>query len=451
MSTQPQISGATVLTTQQLGYILNGACILGSGGGGPYTVGQQVLKYIGTRPVNLVPASAVPDNYFTAVSAFVGSPDAAANQVLDFSVAATAFNALSKTVNAYFPCVLPGEVGAGNSLIPMAVAADNNIAVIDAAGAPRAIPGFLMVTYAAAGIPASPMILADKNNQVTLSCANAIADPATRGVISGNVFPEDAGIAFWTMNGKTLNTPGVAVTGTTSLALIIGTALANAISSGTDPVKAVRQYLPQPNYLLCTGVIKNSSEATSGGFDFGTVVIKADDRVRRHHLQPEREPHCLQQQLRRAARHGPRLHLLSHHQRPAVLERRPRYPSAGREDRRDRRCSAGRDAQCFHPEPVPHRAGRNRIRGHLRAHRTAERRAHRCLIFAIASGHYVPGGMSHQRCNNVRFPSDISRVCGMYSVEFHKLLAVRALMMAFPFALPTTLGSFSIRYASIAG
>ncbi len=277
MSTQPQISGATVLTTQQLGYILNGACILGSGGGGPYTVGQQVLKYIGTRPVNLVPASAVPDNYFTAVSAFVGSPDAAANQVLDFSVAATAFNALSKTVNAYFPCVLPGEVGAGNSLIPMAVAADNNIAVIDAAGAPRAIPGFLMVTYAAAGIPASPMILADKNNQVTLSCANAIADPATRGVISGNVFPEDAGIAFWTMNGKTLNTPGVAVTGTTSLALIIGTALANAISSGTDPVKAVRQYLPQPNYLLCTGVIKNSSEATSGGFDFGTVVIKADD------------------------------------------------------------------------------------------------------------------------------------------------------------------------------
>jgi hypothetical protein len=250
---------------------------MGSGVGGPYPVGQQVLKYIGNRPVNLVPASLVPDNIYTAVSAFVGSPDAAANQVLDFSVAATAFNALSKTANVPFACVLPGEVGAGNSLIPMAVAVDNNIPVVDAAGAPRAIPGFLMVSYAAAGIPASPMILADKNNQVTINCKNAIADPVTRGVISGNVFPEDAGIAFWTMNGKTLNTPGTAVTGTTTQALLLGQALANAISRGQDPVLAVMQNMEKPNFVLCTGTIKNSSEATSGGFDFGTVVISADD------------------------------------------------------------------------------------------------------------------------------------------------------------------------------
>src|SRR5229473_6413075 len=99
------------LTIQQLNYILNGACIMGSGGGGPYPVGQQVLKYIGNRTVYLVPAISVPDNVSMAVSAFVGSPDAAANQVLDFSVATTAFNALSKAVNTPFACVLPGEVG----------------------------------------------------------------------------------------------------------------------------------------------------------------------------------------------------------------------------------------------------------------------------------------------------------------------------------------------------
>jgi DUF917 family protein len=227
--------------------------------------------------VNLVPAVNVPDNLFTAVSAFVGSPDAAANQVLDFSVAATAFNALAAAVGKSFSYVLPGEVGAGNSLIPMAVAIDNSIPVIDAAGAPRAIPGFLMVSYAAAGIPASPMVLADKNNQVTVNCANAIADPVTRGVISGNVFPEDAGIAFWTMNGKTLNVPGNAVKGTTSQALAIGQALANAIGSGQDPVQAVMQNMEKPNFVLCTGTIKDHTEATSGGFDFGTVVIAADD------------------------------------------------------------------------------------------------------------------------------------------------------------------------------
>ncbi len=266
------------LTIQQLNYILDGACIMGSGGGGPYTVGQQVLKkYIGNRQVYLVPTAAVPDNVSMAVSAFVGSPAAAANQALDFSVAATAFTALSNAVGKPFSYVLPGEVGAGNSLIPMAVAVDKGIPVIDAAGAPRAIPGFLMVSYAAAGLPAAPMVLADKNNQVTINCANAIADPVTRGVISGNVFPEDAGIAFWTMNGKTLNIPGNAVKGTTSQAMAIGQALANAIGSGQDPVLAVMQNMEKPNFVLCTGIIKDSSEATSGGFDFGTVVISADD------------------------------------------------------------------------------------------------------------------------------------------------------------------------------
>jgi DUF917 family protein len=265
------------LTIQQLNYILDGACIMGSGGGGPYTVGKKVLQYIGNRTVYLVPTAAVPDNVSMAVSAFVGSPDAAANQALDFSVAATAFEALSTAVGKPFSYVLPGEVGAANSLIPMAVAVDKGIPVIDAAGAPRAIPGFLMVSYAAAGIPAAPMVLADKNNQVTINCANAIADPVTRGVISGNVFPEDAGIAFWTMNGKTLNVPGNAVRGTTSQAMAIGQALANAIGSGQDPVLAVMQNMETPNFVLCTGTIKDSSEATSGGFDFGTVVISADD------------------------------------------------------------------------------------------------------------------------------------------------------------------------------
>ena len=123
MSDKPQISAGTILSVQQLNYILNGACIMGSGGGGPYTVGQQVLQYIGTRPVNLIPASIVPAGYYTAVSAFVGSPDAAANQVLDFSVAATAFNALSEIVGATFPCVLPGEVRRRQSIIAAAAPA----------------------------------------------------------------------------------------------------------------------------------------------------------------------------------------------------------------------------------------------------------------------------------------------------------------------------------------
>src|SRR5260370_20456419 len=112
------------ITIQQLNYILNGACIMGSGGGGPYPVGQQVLKYIGNRTVYLVPAISVPDNVSMAVSAFVGSPDPAANHVLDFSVATTPFNALSKTLNVPLGYLLPRQDGAVNNLRPLTVALD---------------------------------------------------------------------------------------------------------------------------------------------------------------------------------------------------------------------------------------------------------------------------------------------------------------------------------------
>src|SRR5260370_25349256 len=91
------------LKSQQLQYILDGACIMGSGGGGPYPVGQQVLKYIGTRTVYLLPAVNVPDNLFTAVTAFVGAPGAPAKHVLDFRVATTAFNALAAAIAKTLP------------------------------------------------------------------------------------------------------------------------------------------------------------------------------------------------------------------------------------------------------------------------------------------------------------------------------------------------------------
>jgi uncharacterized protein len=274
-SATPGNQVSQTLTPTQLEYILNGACILGSGGGGPLSVGKQVLQQIGNRSVTLVSGNSVAPSAWTAVSAFVGSPDAAAGQQLDFSVATSAFNTLAGTVKQTFSCVLPGEVGAGNSLIPMVVAVENGIPIVDAAGACRAVPGFLMVSYAAAKIPASPMVLTDGKSPVTLNCDNSIADPVTRGIISGGAFAEDAGIAFWSMTGAQMSQ--CAVAGMTSAALALGQALANALASGQDPLAAVRASLTQPNFLLCTGKITSFGETTSGGFDFGQVVIKADD------------------------------------------------------------------------------------------------------------------------------------------------------------------------------
>lgn len=265
---------AQVLTQQQLQWILNGACILGSGGGGPYSIGQQVLAQIGNSPVSLMPLSDVQPGQWAAVSAFVGSPDAAANQQINFSVATTAWYALEGVTGNQFGFVLPGEIGAGNSLIPMVVAAQAGIPIADAAGACRAIPGLMMSSYAAKNLPVSPMYLTDGTAAVTINCANNIADPTVRGVISSGSFQQDAGVAFWSMTGQ--QAQSAAIPGMTTLAMNVGQTLAQALGSGNDPVAAVQSALPQPNYLLCTGKIVSANETTSGGFDFGTVVVQAD-------------------------------------------------------------------------------------------------------------------------------------------------------------------------------
>jgi DUF917 family protein len=262
------------LTAQDLQDLLHGACILGSGGGGPFSIGQQILKDLSSFPPPvLAPVAAVGDAEMMYVSAFVGSPDASGSHTTDFSVAAKAGDLLAATLNTKFQYVLPGEIGAGNSLVPLTVAVRKGIPVVDAAGANRAIPGFLMDTWASHKVPIQPLVVASKSQQIVItSVANDVADPVARGVIGG-AFDEAAGVGFWPMTGAVMKS--AAIPGMTSLALNLGTALRTAIASGQDPVKTVCGFLN--GHVLFTGKIVSSSEITKDAFDFGQVVLQASD------------------------------------------------------------------------------------------------------------------------------------------------------------------------------
>jgi hypothetical protein len=272
---------ARTLSYQDLEDILNGAAIIACGGGGPISVGQQIIDYFkkNNKTVQLLDPKEFGAKDMTCVSAFMGSPDAAADALSPESItsaAVAAFEALQKATSYTYKAVTPGEVGAGNSFVPMTVAAEKGIPVLDVDGAGRAIPSLTQVTYASHQVPVSPMVLGNTTNVVTVDVKTVeLAEQIAREIVSAPDFGQDGGMAFWSMNGKTMR--DAAIHNTMTYALNLGTALRESKASKgkkkQDPVTTVINYL-DGGKLLFVGKISSSDEVTSGGFDTGRLFIK---------------------------------------------------------------------------------------------------------------------------------------------------------------------------------
>lgn len=260
------------LSRQDLDDILMGAAIFGCGGGGPVVVGKALMADLEKfAPVTVVTAEEVGDDDLVCVSAFVGSPDAAADAPFQFDAATKAFEALERAMGKKIGYVMPGEVGAGNSFIPMTVAARKGIPFVDVDGAGRAIPSLTQVTFASHDVPLAPIVLGNDANTIVFDVKGAaLAEGVVRQAVSAPEFGQEGGLAFWTMNGKTMRE--VAIHGTLSAARELGQRLREAISGGGDPVKTVLGFMG--GRKLFRGKIINTQEVSAGGFDTGQMTLK---------------------------------------------------------------------------------------------------------------------------------------------------------------------------------
>lgn len=259
----------TALSSDDLESILQGACFLGSGGGGPLTLGRQFIDDIAKaqHPVRVVDVASVPTHASGAIVAGVGSPTAAASG-FPAEAPGVAWRELERIVGHALGYLIPAEIGAGNTFIPLLLSAQTGLPVIDGAGADRAVPALQLCTYAAAGVPLGTVVLG--NSSLILSFATtdpAVADTAMRSLLGGGVFDEDAGSALWSMDGAQI--AAGAIRGTTIRALEVGQLLGTSI----DPVEEVSAYLG--GSVLVRGTITDLGEVTAGGFDTGHVTITA--------------------------------------------------------------------------------------------------------------------------------------------------------------------------------
>lgn len=270
--------------------IAKGACFLGSGGGGPLSITPAIIDNIFaiTNSINVVEMSEVPDAAGVAIAAGMGSPERSAGITFDTAPSA-AFNEVAKLFGQ-LDYVAAVEVGAANSVIPMLVAAQNNIPLVDANGAGRAVPTLPSTTYAQRGVSATPAVLSAvgvAGNPVVVcptgDSAEQVEDWAQQVLTTNPNFTQynSGAVALWAFSGKKLNEgsgpTATAVGGSLVLAENIGEAL-----DSLTPIDSVTEVLKgtgcQYQYLG-TGQVITVKEESVGALDGGIVEVSMDNGV----------------------------------------------------------------------------------------------------------------------------------------------------------------------------
>ena len=242
-----------------------GAALLGTGGGGdPYIGKLMALQAIEKHgPVKLISATELDDDDLVVPSAMMGAPTVMVEKVPSGEESLAAFSALEDYLGKKITATMPIEAGGVNSLLPLALAAQTGLPVVDADGMGRAFPELQMVTFHLDDINASPMVLADeKKNSIVLNAVNGmwtekIARSATM-TMGGSLLN-----AIYPMTGKQTKESSILNS------LTLEEELGDIILNSKNPIEDLRAKLK--GHILFNGKITDIERKTDGGFVRGSA------------------------------------------------------------------------------------------------------------------------------------------------------------------------------------
>ena len=237
----PDARDPWIVTEEDLEDIAVGAGILGTGGGGnPYRGKLLARRHVraGAR-VPVVPLHGVPDDALGVSVGGMGAPVIGIERIIRGDEAYTALRALERRLGRPVTHVVPGEVGGGNSTIPLVVSALSGLPVVDADGMGRAFPELQQTTFFVEGAPPSPAALCDYRHSTVVF--DGLPDARTLERVARAVTVAMGGaasFAFAPMSGAEMRR--MAIPGTLSLARRVGAAVRAARRAHADPVDAAR-------------------------------------------------------------------------------------------------------------------------------------------------------------------------------------------------------------------
>ena len=263
------------LNKQSIEDIALGAALLGTGGGGDPYVGKlmalQAVENYG--PVKVIDVESIPDDALIVPTAMMGAPTVLVEKIANGGEFKRAFEAMEKYLGKKIFATMPIEAGGVNSMIPLAVAAQMGIPIVDGDGMGRAFPELQMVTYHLHGITSGPMVVTDEKGNVSIleTINNKWSENIARAMTvaqGGSVM-----ICIYPMTGKQVKE--CAIRDIMSFSEKIGTSIRESTKKDTPPINQLLDEID--GYELFKGKIVDVLRETKAGFNFGTVKLDGID------------------------------------------------------------------------------------------------------------------------------------------------------------------------------
>ncbi|CAM3617382.1 DUF917 domain-containing protein [Isoptericola cucumis] len=265
------------LTARDLPDLARGATLLGTGGGGDPYIGRRLVEQVlGDRTITMLDPDDLADDLFVVPTAQMGAPTVMVEKIPAGTEPLLALRTLERHLGRTADATMPIECGGINSMIPLVVAAETGLPVVDADGMGRAFPELSMETFAVYGVHGSPLALAgERGEQVVIDTGD---DDRQMEWLARAVTIRLGGvghIAEYAMTGADVRR--TAVPRTVSMALDLGRAIRLAREEKRSPFDAIADTLARTPYShvreLFVGKVRDVERRTTDGFAQGSARI----------------------------------------------------------------------------------------------------------------------------------------------------------------------------------
>ena len=279
-----------VLSADDIEALAVGAWILGTGGGGdPYHKLLNLRRlYKDGHTVTLIDPMALADDARVAVVSNMGAPIVGQERLSDPEFSTRPVRMMEQYLGEKFDAIMALEIGGGNGLQPLLIAALTGLPVVDADTMGRAYPEAQMTSVAVAQLKCYPFAMADiRDNEVLIpraaswrwmerisrkACTEMGASAATCKAPRSGVEVKQFGILY-----------------TTSKAIRLGETVLEAKRVHADPIEAVLE--ASHGKRMFTGKVVDVDRVATEGFLRGKATLEGlDDDVGREivvHFQNE--------------------------------------------------------------------------------------------------------------------------------------------------------------------
>ncbi|AJE47045.1 DUF917 domain-containing protein [Celeribacter indicus] len=266
-----------LLQPEDLEDIAVGAAVLGTGGGGDPYIGKLLARGAiqSHGPVRLVSLEELQDDARVITCGAMGAPTIVLEKVPSGDEMLMALRHYEEVTGDRVTAIMPFEAGGLNSCLPIVLAAQTGLPLVDADGMGRAFPQLEMETFNVYGIAAAPMAMADEKGNLAMVRTRSAsrAEFIARGLCIR--MGGQASLVNYPMDGATAKR--VSVPATMSLAQDIGKVLRRARKEKTDPLSDLIVFLRTTHYghaeRLGSGKVTDIERRVENGWSVGIVTI----------------------------------------------------------------------------------------------------------------------------------------------------------------------------------